>query len=52
MTNNKYTGGGLFSGIGGIEKAFEQAKYEVKWAIENDKNCNLVYKLNLSNPLV
>lgn len=49
MTNNKYTVGGLFSGIGGIEKAFEQAKYEVKWAIENDKNCNLVYKLNFPN---
>ena len=49
MIDRKYSIGGLFSGIGGIEKAFEQANYKVKWAIENDKNCNLVYKTNFPN---
>ena len=33
---NKYSVGGLFSGVGGIEKAFEDSGFEIKWSIENE----------------
>jgi len=34
---NKYTVGGLFSGVGGIELGFRQAGFETAWANEFDK---------------
>ncbi len=43
---NKFTVGGLFSGVGGIELAFERAGYEISWSNEIDKNACKTYRLN------
>lgn len=43
------TVGSLFSGIGGIDIAFRQAGFEVKWAIEKDAACCRTYKDNFYN---
>ncbi len=40
------TVGSLFSGIGGIDLAFQQAGFEVKWAIEKDEACCKTYRYN------
>ena len=32
MKNKKFTVGGLFSGVGGIELAFERAGFDISWA--------------------
>ena len=40
------TVGSLFSGIGGIDVAFEQAGFHVKWAIEKDIACCKTYRNN------
>ena len=32
MSKKKYTVGGLFSGVGGLEKAFELADFKISWA--------------------
>lgn len=42
----KFTVGGLFSGVGGIELAFEKAGCDVIWANEIDQNACETYKLN------
>lgn len=39
----------LFSGIGGIDLAFEQAGFKVVWANEIDKFACITYRHNLSN---
>jgi DNA (cytosine-5)-methyltransferase 1 len=43
---NKFTVGGLFSGVGGIELAFERAGYAISWSNEIDKNACKTYRLN------
>ena len=40
------TVGSLFSGIGGIDIAFQQACYKVVWAIEKDAACCRTYRHN------
>ena len=40
------TVGSLFSGIGGIDIAFQQAGFKVKWAIEKDVACCQTYRHN------
>lgn len=42
----------LFSGIGGIDIAFEQAGFEIIQAVEFDKHCCITYRRNLTAPLV
>ena len=40
------TVGSLFSGIGGIDIAFQQVGFEVQWAIEKDAACCKTYRNN------
>lgn len=49
---NKPTAVSLFSGIGGIDIAFEQAGFDVIWANEMDKYACMTYCNNFSNQLV
>lgn len=42
----------LFSGIGGIDIAFEQAGFQIVQAIEFDRHCCITYHRNLTVPLV
>lgn len=49
MKNKKFTVGGLFSGVGGIELAFERAGFDISWANEFDKNACKTYRLNHPN---
>ena len=44
--------GSLFSGIGGIDIAFQQAGFEIKWAVENDAACCRTYRHNLKATLL
>ena len=47
MSNDKkLTVGGLFSGIGGIERAFEKANFTINWANEIDKHACKTYRFN------
>lgn len=41
--------GSLFSGIGGIDLGFEQAGFNVSWAIEKDAAACKTYKFNFPN---
>ena len=43
---SKYTVGGLFSGVGGLELAFEMAGFEVSWSNEMDEDACKTYQLN------
>mgnify|MGYP001187065722 CR=1 FL=1 len=36
--------GGLFSGVGGIELAFNQAGFNIAWANDMDKNAHITYQ--------
>ena len=47
--NKKFTVGGLFSGVGGIELGFERAGFDIKWANEIDENACKTYRLNHPN---
>ena len=42
----------LFSGIGGLDKGFSDAGYEVVWANDFDKYAVETYKANYDNPIV
>jgi DNA (cytosine-5)-methyltransferase 1 len=42
------TVGSLFAGIGGIDIAFKQAGFDIKWAIEKDSACCKTYANNFS----
>ena len=44
MAKNKFTVGGLCSGVGGIELGFKQAGFDIAWANDMDKNCMQTYK--------
>ncbi len=41
--------GSLFSGIGGIDLAFQQAGYEIAWANEMDRDACKTYRVNFPN---
>lgn len=41
--------GSLFAGIGGIDIAFQQSGFNVKWAIEKDSACCRTYRHNFSD---
>ena len=43
------TVGSLFSGIGGIDIGFQQAGFNVAWAIENDSACCRTYRHNFKD---
>ena len=43
------TVGSLFSGIGGIDIAFQQAGFKVAWAIEKDTACCRTYRHNFKD---
>jgi DNA (cytosine-5)-methyltransferase 1 len=51
MKNKKFTVGGLFSGVGGIELGFEKSGFDVIWANEIDKNSCTTYRKNFSHTL-
>lgn len=40
------TVGSLFAGIGGIDIAFRQAGFDIKWVIEKDAACCITYRNN------
>lgn len=42
--------GSLFTGIGGIDIAFQQSGFNIKWAVENDPACCRTYRHNFSGP--
>lgn len=46
------TVGSLFSGIGGIDIAFRQAGFEIRWAIEKDAACCKTYRNNFDTELL
>jgi len=50
--NNKFTVGGLFSGVGGIELGFKQAGFNTLWANEIDKYSAETYRINNGNHLI
>ena len=43
---SKFTVGGLFAGIGGIEAGFEKGGFDISWANEVDKHACKTYRLN------
>ena len=43
---SKFTVGGLFSGVGGIELGFEKAGFEILWSNEIDKYACTTYRAN------
>ncbi len=42
----------FFAGVGGIDKGFEKAGFDIIWANEFDKNAATTYQLNFDNKLV
>ena len=48
----RFTVGGLFSGVGGIELGFKQAGFETAWANEFDKYSSKTYRLNHGDHLI
>ena len=46
MSENTYTVGDLFAGVGGIALGFKNAKIKVLWANEIDKNACITYRAN------
>ena len=47
--NKKYTVGGLFSGVGGIELGFLQNDFEILWSNDIDKDASQTFKLNFEH---
>ena len=52
MKNNSYTVGGLFSGVGGIEKGFENNGFDISWANEYDSKACETYRYNHNHKLI
>ena len=59
MSNNKklskrgkYTVGGLFSGVGGIEKGFENNGFKISWANEYDSKACKTYRASHDHYLI
>jgi len=52
VPKNKYTVGGLFSGVGGIELGFEKAGYKISWANEFDSKACITYKANFKDHML
>ena len=52
MKNKKFTVGGLFSGVGGIELGFKKAGFDIAWANEIDKSACITYRKNFSHTLI
>ena len=48
----KFTVGGLFSGVGGVELGLKQAGFETIWANEFDKYAAKTYRLNHGDHLI
>ncbi len=44
VPKNKYTIGGLCSGVGGIELGYKQAGFDIAWANDMDKNAMATYE--------
>ena len=44
--NKKYTIGGLFSGVGGIEQGFINKGFDVLWSNDIDEPSSKTFKLN------
>ena len=44
--------GSLFAGIGGIDKGFIQAGFEVAWANEIDKKACITYRYNFHHEII
>lgn len=42
----------FFAGVGGIDKGFEKAGFDIIWANEFDEKASETYQLNFENPLV
>lgn len=42
----------FFAGVGGIDKGFENAGFDIVWANEFDKTAAITYKMNFNNELV
>ncbi|NNJ30448.1 DNA cytosine methyltransferase [Lacrimispora defluvii] len=42
----------LFSGGGGLDLGFKKAGFDIKWAIDNNKNAVSTYKKNIGNHIV
>jgi DNA-cytosine methyltransferase len=49
---NKYTVGGLFSGVGGIEQGFENNGFSISWANEFDPSACRTYRFNHKHTLI
>ncbi len=49
--NRKFTVGGLFAGIGGIELGFQKAGFSISWANEFDKHAAKTYRYNHKHKL-
>jgi DNA (cytosine-5)-methyltransferase 1 len=49
MVQKKYTVGGLFSGVGGIEKGFLNNGFEVLWSNDIDEPSSKTFKLNFEH---
>lgn len=49
VSRKKFSVGGLFAGVGGIEDGFEKAGFKISWANEIDKHACKTYRLNHPN---
>jgi len=53
MKNKTFSVGGLFSGIGGIERGFSiKDKFEIKWATDFDKHSAKTYRKNYTHKFI
>lgn len=51
MSKKKFTVGGLFSGVGGIELGFQKSGFNILWANEIDEKSCITYRENFSHKL-
>ena len=52
MYNKKYTVASLFAGIGGIDLAFQNQGFQIKWANEIDEKACKTYSENFSHKII